>query len=737
MSQVKKAREKLGIGELAGVKVDLDARMVLDGSSPLSKRHYWGSRIDKAKIKCFVKGKYRNVEMFQPVIYDHEEQVPTFDPKWIQWDNPDNKGRKMIRINYPRWYKEWWYEQRRRCLEGYTIGGVTITGEYYFYLNFWRIRGKRRGSGFIVPRFIDLQKQLFDLVEQAREADANLLTLKRRQIGFSECFAAIMAYDYTFYPMGRGLIVGGQDTYSINTFNKVVCGLDAFMSVNAGREFYKRRKSGANRSDFIECGFIDKNGTNIGFLSQVEAITTLDNVQAANGKTPTFCLMEEAGINRHLKTVYDMILPAIKEQEKQDGRMIAICGTGGEMDAGAAQLMEMFYNPTNYNILVSDEVYEQGITGTAHFFPAWMFLIMDNDGNSYKEQGMEFVEWERKKKKDKSVYKTQMPLTPSEAFTIGGKCPFNVEKLEMQMVALVSCQQSERMMYGRFEWVYRKDDEQKDIPVHLRKRVKPIGVRWVPRPSGKEYETDTDGNSMYPWCIVEHPDIPHISSRGKDIDYTVMFDDPFVRGLYKGGMDPYNKDEASESAYSKGCFVIAKGYHKPDSAYNIFPARLTWRPHKKELFYEQCVMAQMYYGHCKVLIEWSNDAPFDWYKNNGWEFLLKERPMITYAEMIESTVQNKYGIDPATKHVWEGHYASYIEDYFHCMADPKQVERALAYRKTKKYNDDEMIAYMLAWEHTLDDNNIGIIPGSTGEQTTDNDFGFGWVQDNRGGIHRL
>ena len=30
-------------------------------------------------------------------------------------------------------WKEYWEEQTRRCLEGYEIGGVKITGRYYDY----------------------------------------------------------------------------------------------------------------------------------------------------------------------------------------------------------------------------------------------------------------------------------------------------------------------------------------------------------------------------------------------------------------------------------------------------------------------------------------------------------------------------------------------------------------------------------------------------------------------------
>jgi len=39
----------------------------------------------------------------------------------------------------PAWY-DYWVEQRRRCIEGHRIGGVKVTGEHYFYLNFLQIK---------------------------------------------------------------------------------------------------------------------------------------------------------------------------------------------------------------------------------------------------------------------------------------------------------------------------------------------------------------------------------------------------------------------------------------------------------------------------------------------------------------------------------------------------------------------------------------------------------------------
>lgn len=39
----------------------------------------------------------------------------------------------------PAWY-DYWVDQRKRCMEGYSVGGVKITGEHYFYLNFLQIK---------------------------------------------------------------------------------------------------------------------------------------------------------------------------------------------------------------------------------------------------------------------------------------------------------------------------------------------------------------------------------------------------------------------------------------------------------------------------------------------------------------------------------------------------------------------------------------------------------------------
>lgn len=52
------------------------------------------------------------------------------------------------------WF-EYWTEQRRRCMEGYSVGGVKITGEHYCYLNFLQIKKTEDPSNIKSRKIID------------------------------------------------------------------------------------------------------------------------------------------------------------------------------------------------------------------------------------------------------------------------------------------------------------------------------------------------------------------------------------------------------------------------------------------------------------------------------------------------------------------------------------------------------------------------------------------------------
>jgi hypothetical protein len=401
--------------------------------------------------------------------------------------------------------------------------------------------------------------------------------------------------------------------------------------------------------------------------------------------------MEEAGINPLLKRVYNMIQPSIEENGKQDGRINVIVGTGGEMKKGVADLMDMFYNPKKYNLLEVANNYEKEKNIGAvccPFFPAWYFYVMDHDGNSYKDAGLELLAKKRKQlgnnKKDLHDHKTQYPITPTEAFSSSGLSPFNTEKLEKQMQKLLVNDWEEKVQYGRFESI--KEGEAI------------TGVHWVAAPEGMNDAIDHEGDFMYPVIIVEHPDRPEWMDNS---GYNHYCGTGAIQGLYGAGTDSYDKNEANSSD-SEGSFVIFKGYHSASKTSMMPVCRITWRPVKKEKFYLQTALACIYYGECENLIEWSNVSIFDWYKNNDFEDLLKERPEISYATVKDSKVNNRYGVDPNTKPVWIEHFSSYVEDYSDNIYDLVAVKRLIDFR-SRDHNCDITISLMLAYEGILDD----------------------------------
>jgi len=703
-----------------GVKIDTKYNLVVNGTKPVEDRFYYSST--NKKIKCYdkKKRKYINVEYFSPVIYDQDHKPIQYSNKWEVYDDIEKKSKKIINIHFPKKYLDFWYEERRRCIEGYEVGGVKLTGAHYWYLNYWRIKSKKRGQGYIPPRFLDLDKEFFDLLDKARNEEKNIMFLKRRQIGFSEKVAALVAYEYTFFNASESLIVAGLESYADNTMNKCRTGLDALSpdKANAGRPFYKRRKAGKDKPEEFWSGYKTSGGVVKGYESKVFAITTKDNPQAASGKSPTLVIMEEAGINPLLDRVYGMIKPSIEEMGKKNGRIIVFIGTGGEMDKGVAQMMRMFNNPEKYDLLAVENVWDEGIAPGSFccpFFPAWKYYVMDNDGNSYKEQGMKLLKEKRAKlgnnKKDLHEEKTQMPFTPSEAFSVSGLSPFNTEKLERQRKFLLSEKWEDKIQWGNLEWIYAKDLSEDEIDDKVLfqdgKMSQVVGVRWVPAPETHVSDLDTEGDYRYPYMIIEHPQRPN---NGGD-DFEFFFKQPVYDSLYGAGTDPYDKPQAASSD-SVGSCSIFKGYLNSDSTSSMFVARVSWRPSKPEKFYESTLKLCCYYNMCQNLIEWSNVNIFSYYKNQGFEFLLKERPLVTYATMKNSKIDNKYGIDPHTKHIWEGRYATYIEEYYFNMFDIESVQRALAYRKmkgSKKYNCDITISNMLALEHMVDNKHLGIV----------------------------
>jgi hypothetical protein len=83
-----------------------------------------------------------------------------------------------------------------------TSHGYTITGDHYFFLNFYRLKDlvnvKEAGGGRndIFPNFLEGQYEWFHYLKMAKMLKLNACMMKARAAGYSEIEAAILANSY-------------------------------------------------------------------------------------------------------------------------------------------------------------------------------------------------------------------------------------------------------------------------------------------------------------------------------------------------------------------------------------------------------------------------------------------------------------------------------------------------------------------------------------------------------------
>lgn len=581
-------------------------------------------------------------------------------------------------------FESYWTEQRRRCIEGYTVGGVHITGKHYWYLNFWPIYGnnyKTGRKGIIRPRFTDLDYEKFAILERMYKEEKDNLFLKARQKGYSEWVAAICAYELNFYAGSQVIIVAGQEIYSEKTFLNLKRGLNDQIDT----EFYKERWP--DNHNFFRFAYQDvekdsegrKKKPVKGLLSEAYCLTALTNTQVCSRLSPTLIVYEEVGNwkKNYLIKTKDFVEPSLMAERKKTGYSIFI-GTGGDMDDSIPDVMEMFYNPEAHNLLVFPNEYEEDPNyrekKVACFIPGWKYEVIDKDGNSLREESIKALKDDREKKKGVKRIEaiTQKPFSPSEAFMISTEGFFGEEvitNLNQRRAFILTHREETKGQKGILKWRNSSN--------------KSAGVIW---------EAKEDG-----WLTVfEHPQTKKVEKNGKMVE--VVYDN-----LYKSATDSYDKNEAAYSNSQGSCHVI-KGFLDAEHTYNCFVAKVIERPTVEEggadLFYEHTAMLTMYYNAIN-LIEYSNLRIFDWYGTHGLSYLLKERPRFVISSWINKpTTSQRYGIDPNTKIYWLNSLRNFLTyDNIQNMNDLEQIEALARFKydpSGKRYNCDITISTSLA-----------------------------------------
>lgn len=219
-------------------------------------------------------------------------------------------------------YREYWEEQTKRCIYGYSIGGIKITGLHYFYLNFCQIKATIEENGssrkiLTFPKFLDMDYHYFNEVENARLNKEGLIAAKARRKGFSFKNAALCVHQYEFFKDSTSIIGAYLDEYAQATMDMA---LEMINFINTNTAWYKRRNP--DKRDHIKARYkINDNGKEVwkGYNSELYTLTFKDNFSAAIGKTASIFLFEEAGKWLGLIDAYMITAPVFRDGDLMTG----------------------------------------------------------------------------------------------------------------------------------------------------------------------------------------------------------------------------------------------------------------------------------------------------------------------------------------------------------------------------------------------------------------------------------
>ena len=117
-------------------------------------------------IEYFDKDKSYELTGYKPI---NKYKGLDFNPEWfIEARETYKRDGHYCRFRYgQKAYKTFWNEEYRRCREGYTVNGYTITGDHYFFLNYYTLNNTTKNVKAMdavekdFPNFIVSQYEYF------------------------------------------------------------------------------------------------------------------------------------------------------------------------------------------------------------------------------------------------------------------------------------------------------------------------------------------------------------------------------------------------------------------------------------------------------------------------------------------------------------------------------------------------------------------------------------------------
>lgn len=625
---------------------------------------YWDVTKDM-KIECFDPTLSYELTGYRPIDETHGLD---FDPSWFTEVRETflRTGKYCSYLPRSKRWDAFWKEQYTRCKYGMTSHGYTITGDNYFFLNFYQLpvvdmdKASGEGTNESFPVFFASQYMFFHYLQMCRVLHKNAALMKARSIGFSEINASLAARLYTTIKRSRTVITCFNDTYLNGTFSKLDHAL-TFINTNADGFFKPRLTDKALEKKSGYQIKIDGQFTDFGWLSVVKGING-SKPSNIRGERVDLLIYDEAGSWPDLTTAVVQGQELCEVQGVPRGIML-FGGTGGDFGPPLEGLKKIYYNPRAFKILPFRHKWTQdGIAIESGFFLPYFLQslnpeYMDSRGVCNQTEYKKVLQEERNNllavPEDYLKKCAERCWNAEEAFTLEGQNKFNKMKIADQLAKIRLHKIGPRPQVGTIDYTYKSNK-------HSLENIN--GFRWLLNSGKVQILEHPVWSDLYKEQIEKQK--REAEEQGIDFEapvYTEMND------LYVAGIDGIDIGAAQTSKETRDpsdfCIVIKRrafGLNEPQ-----YVAMYKDRPQNIREAYKIAMCMCRYYN-CRINIEATRVGMITWARENKCLQYFMKRPRATLTDIKYGTTK-QYGT-PATKTIIEQQtdlIADYVEDYGH------------------------------------------------------------------------
>ena len=625
---------------------------------------YWDVTKDM-KIECFDPTLSYELTGYRPIDETHGLD---FDPSWFTEVRETflRTGKYCSYLPRSKRWDAFWKEQYTRCKYGMTSHGYTITGDNYFFLNFYQLpvvdmdKASGEGTNESFPVFFASQYMFFHYLQMCRVLHKNAALMKARSIGFSEINASLAARLYTTIKRSRTVITCFNDTYLNGTFSKLDHAL-TFINTNADGFFKPRLTDKALEKKSGYQIKIDGQFTDFGWLSVVKGING-SKPSNIRGERVDLLIYDEAGSWPDLTTAVVQGQELCEVQGVPRGIML-FGGTGGDFGPPLEGLKKIYYNPRAFKILPFRHKWTQdGTTIESGFFLPYFLQslnpeYMDSRGVCNQTEYKKVLQEERNNllavPEDYLKKCAERCWNAEEAFTLEGQNKFNKMKIADQLAKIRLHKIGPRPQVGTIDYTYKSNK-------HSLENID--GFRWILNSGKVQILEHPVWSDLYKEQIEKQK--KEAEEQGIDFEapvYTEMND------LYVAGIDGIDIGAAQTSKETRDpsdfCIVIKRrafGLNEPQ-----YVAMYKDRPQNIREAYKIAMCMCRYYN-CRINIEATRVGMITWARENKCLQYFMKRPRATLTDIKYGTTK-QYGT-PATKTIIEQQtdlIADYVEDYGH------------------------------------------------------------------------